>query len=241
MMTFRSAVVAVALLAALVPRDGRAQVPPPPVPGGLVEPPGIHALGPDQVVNGGFENHDGTRPTGWITDAAWSVDAQSPHTGGWSVRLSDAPSVPFIQVARQNFVLRKGVYRLSGWIRTEALGDNDPLSGVRLNLDYGAGDTALRGLTLVVNGTRGWTYFERPNIVVPSDRTAVLKLEAYREPSGQAWFDDVRVEEQLPAPVEVFALHPSYRGMLFEDESQTMRFDVAVHPPGGDFAPYRVQ
>ena len=103
------------------------------------------------------------------------------------------------------------------------------------------GDTALRGLTPVIRGTREWTYFERPNIVVPSDRTAVLKLEAYREPSGHAWFDDVRVEEQLPTPLDVFVLHPSYRGMLFEDESQTMRFDVAVHPPGGDVAPYRVR
>lgn len=230
-----------ALLAMLVPGRALAQTPAPPIAGGLTEPPGVHDLGPDLVTNGGFETHDGTRPTGWITDAAWTVDAASPHSGGWSLRLSNAPDVPFTQMARQTLTLRKGVYRLSGWIRTEALGANDPLSGVRLNLDYGGGDTALRGLTSIVNGTRGWTYFERPNIVVPSDRTAVLRLEAYREPSGHAWFDDVRVEEQLPTPIEVFALHPSYRGMLFEDEPSTMRFDVAVHPPGGDFAAHRVR
>ena len=228
------------LLAMLVPRPATAQVPVP-VAGGLTQPAGVHQFGPDLGANGGFETNDGTKPTGWLSDAAWTVDPASPRTGGWSFRLSDAPAVPFIQVARQNIVLRKGIYRLSGWIRTEALGANDPQSGVRLNLDYGAGDTALRGLTPVVNGTREWTYFERPNIVVPSDRTAVLKLEAFREPSGRAWFDDVRVEEQLPTPLDVLVLHPSYRGMLFEDESQTMRFDVAVHPPGGDFAAHRVR
>jgi hypothetical protein len=168
------------------------------------------------------------------------VDGGTRRSGSWSLRLTDAPSVPFAQIARQTLTLRRGLYKLSGWIKTQELGANTSGSGVRLNLDYSAGGTLLRGLTPVVSGTADWTYFEATNIVVPDDRTAILKLEAYKEPSGTAWFDDVRVEEQLPAPVEAFLLYPNFRGMLFEDQSSTIRVDVAVAPPGGNFSGYDV-
>ncbi len=35
-------------------------------------------------------------------------------------------------------------------------------------------------------------------------------------------------------------LYPNFRGMLFDDQPQTMKFDVTVTPPGGDFGRYRV-
>ena len=154
--------------------------------GGLASLPGIYALGPDRAQNGGFESNDGTKPAGWITDSAWVVDGNTRRSGTWSVRLTDAPSVPFAQIARQTLTLRRGLYKLSGWIKTQELGTNTSGSGVRLNLDYSANGTLLRGLTPVVSGTSDWTYFETTNIVVPDDRTATLKLEAYKEPSGTA-------------------------------------------------------
>jgi fibronectin type III domain protein/Big-like domain-containing protein len=211
-----------------------------PVAGGLASLPGIHALGPDLAQNGGFETNDGSKPSGWITDSAWTVDASTRRSGGWSVRLTDAPAVPFAQIARQNLTLHRGLYKLSGWIKTQDLGANTAGSGVRLNLDYSANGTLMRGLTPIVSGTTDWTYFETTNIVIPDDRTATLKLEAYKEPSGIAWFDDVRLEEQLPAPLETFLLYPNYRGMLFEDQSPTIRIDVTVTPPGGNFNAYDV-
>ena len=96
-------------------------------------------------------------------------------------------------------------------------------------------------MTPLVAGTADWTYYERTDIVVPSDRTGRVWLEAYREPSGIAWFDDIRVEEQLPAPVAAFLLYPNFRGMLFDDQPLTVRLDVSTHPPGEDFAGHRVR
>ena len=208
--------------------------------GGLTSLTGIYALGPDLAQNGGFETNDGVKPAGWITDSAWVVDGNTRRSGAWSVRLTDAPLVPFAQIARQTLTLRRGVYKLSGWIKTQDLGTNTSGSGVRLNLDYSVNGALMRGLTPVVGGTREWTYFETTDIVVPDDRTATLKLEAYREPSGTAWFDDVRVEEQVPAPVDAFLLYPNFRGMLFDDQPSTIRIEIAVNAPGGDFGAYEV-
>jgi hypothetical protein len=36
-------------------------------------------------------------------------------------------------------------------------------------------------------------------------------------------------------------LYPNFRGMLFDDGPSTMRFDVTVTPPGGDFTRYKVK
>src|SRR5439155_1750977 len=47
--------------------------------------------------------------------------------------------------------------------------------------------------------------------------------------------------QQLPQPVDVFMLYPNYRGMLFDDQPQTMRFDVTVTPPGGDFGRVKIR
>jgi hypothetical protein len=229
-----------AALVALVTTAADAGAQAPLIPGGLAALPGVYGLGPNLVQNDGFEGNDGTKPGDWLTDAAWAVDASAPRSGGWSLRLSDAPAVAFAQIARQPLTLRKGIYKLSGWIKTEDLGANTSGSGVRLNLDYSANGVLMRGLTPVVSGTSDWTYFETTNIVVPEDRAATLKLEAYKEPSGTAWFDDVRVEEQQPAPVEAFLLYPNYRGMLFEGQSSTIRIDVSVTPPGGQFSEYEV-
>src|SRR5437899_2643439 len=59
--------------------------------------------------------------------------------------------------------------------------------------------------------------------------------------TGTAWFDDVVMVQQLPQPVDVFMLYPNYRGMLFDDQPQTMRFDVTVTPPGGDFGRVKIR
>ena len=86
--------------------------------GGLTSLTGIYALGPDLAQNGGFETNNGVKPAGWTTDSAWVVDGNTRRSGAWSVRLTDAPSVPFAQIARQTLTLRRGVYKLSGWIKT---------------------------------------------------------------------------------------------------------------------------
>jgi hypothetical protein len=209
------------------------------VPGGLTARAPVSGLGPNLLQNDGFETPNGSLPANWSGNTAWAYDPVVKRSGAASMRLTDA-SVTSTFFASQRLTLKKGVYKVSGWIRTQDLGLNVSNAGVRLSLDFSVGGSLDRGLTTIVRGTTDWTYYEMVDVVVPEDRAAIMKLEAYARPSGSAWFDDVKVERQLPAPVDVFMRYPNYRGMLFDDQSPTMRFDVAVTPPGDDLGRYRV-
>ncbi|HMC68291.1 MAG TPA: hypothetical protein VKJ07_03975, partial [Mycobacteriales bacterium] len=93
----------------------------------------------------------------------------------------------------------------------------------------------------VISGTNDWQPYQVGPIVVETDRTAAVWLENYNGPSGTAWFDDVSLVQILPPPVDVFLLYPNYRGLLFDDQPQTIRLDVTVTPPGGDVGRYTVR
>jgi hypothetical protein len=201
------------------------------VPGGPTALPEPSGWGPNLVQNGDFEALDADgRPEHWQAPSPrWSVDRG--RDGGRAFRLTDPSATPEYDHASQTLHLARGVYRLSGWIKTENLGANVPRSGVRLSLG--------RRSTPVVSGTTEWTRYEVAPIVVSEDGAVPLRLEVYAgrrdgrsvQPTGTAWFDDVRVEPQVPAGVEAFMLYPNFRGMLFAEGPAVMRFEVTVAAP----------
>jgi|GEM_PF-1050969 len=210
----------VALLGGSLPAHAQTNL----VAGGLTNLPPAR-LSPNLALNGGFESHSGSLPASWSGGGAWAVDQLVRHSGTFSYRWgTGAPS------ATQSVRVKKGVYNFSAWVRTQ-LGAS---GGLRLQLDLRPAIGSW-WTTDPINGTRDWTLYQLKNLVVPQDTTVTLKLENYSGPSGTAWFDDVKLEQVLPEPVNVYMLYPNFRGMLFDDQSQTMKFDVTVtHPSGGD-------
>ena len=114
-------------------------------------------------------------------------------------------------------------------------------SGVRLTLDFRPGGINAWRPSEVISGTNDWQLYQVGPIVIETDRTAAVQLENYNGASGTAWFDDVSLVQILPPPVDVFLLYPNYRGLLFDDQPQTIQLDVTVTPPGGDFGRYTVR
>ena len=200
--------------------------------GGLTALPTV-SLGPDRLANGGFETLSGGLPASWSAGSGWAVDQLVKRSGTFSFRATGA-----FASSTQTLQLRRGTYRLSGWIRTEGVGSGSS-NGVRLQFDFRP-YISFWTTTEVISGTRDWTRYELPNLVVSQDATVTIKLENYNSTGGTVWFDDVRLEEQRPPAVDVFMLYPNFRGMLFDDGPATMRFDVTVTPPGGDLSRYRV-
>lgn len=154
------------------------------------------------VANPSFEDLDGALPKGWRTadrrgEASFAV-ADIGHEGGRSVAISSpdgadaswVATVPIRPYAR---------YRLSGWIKTEAL-EPGTGRGAQVNVN---GEDAWR--TPAVAGTRDWT-----NVEVEFDAGANDALEitclfgGWGKSSGRAWFDDVRLDllsaRELGAP-----------------------------------------
>jgi len=200
--------------------------------GGLTAQPTVR-LGADTLKNGGFETLSGGVPANWGTGSGWAADQITKHGGTFSYRRgTGSPSVS------QSIALKKGTYKLSAWIKTQGLGSGST-NGVRLMFDLrptvGEWKT-----TDVISGTADWTAYELKNLVVQQDMTVNVTLENYGGAAGTAWFDDIKLEEQLAQGVDVFMLYPNFRGMLFDDGPATMKFDVTVTPPGGDFTRYKI-
>ena len=183
----------------------------------------------DLLQNGGFESVAGSVPSSWSPAGTWGVDQLVKHSGNYSYRLSSAGAQ-----ATQKLQVKAGVYRLSGWIKTQSSGSGS----ARFTLDSRAGGINEWSSSTDMSGTNDWTYQEIL-VTVATDRTVGVTLDGYYASGGfTAWYDDVKLEMQQSYPVGVFMLYPNYRGMLFDDGPSTMKFDVTVTPPAGDFGRY---
>ena len=192
-------------------------------------------VGPNLLQNSGFETLSGGLPVAWSSGAGWSADQRIVHSGSVSYRRA-----PGADTSVQTLQLKAGTYLLSAWIKTDGLGSGST-SGARLTLDFRPGGINAWRPSDVISGTNDWQLYQVGPIVVDTDRTAAVWLENYNGASGTAWFDDVSLVQILPPPVDVFLLYPNYRGLLFDDQPQTIQLDVTVTPPGGDFGRYSVR
>src|SRR2546421_4337265 len=202
--------------------------------GGLTALPST-SLGPNLLQNPGFETLSGGLPVAWTSGSGWNADQLVVHSGGASYRRSTGANT-----STQTLALKAGTYLLSAWIQTANLGSGSS-SGVRLTLDFRPGGINAWWPTDVISGTNDWHLYQVGPIVVDTDRTAAVWLENYNGASGTAWFSDAHLLRVVPPAVNVFLLYPNYRGMLFDDQSQTIQLDVTVTPPGGDFGRHSVR
>ena len=190
-------------------------------------------LGANLLVNGSFETA-GTngKPMGWY-DNGFVMDTSVARTGRASYRLTDAQLIPYSQAASQELPLKKGVYEFRVWVKLNNLA---AVQGGGVRVCFSAPPSypwkLVRACTPTVKGTSDWQQLSLTKIVLPEDATASLSLEAYGEPDGTAWFDDAEVRRE-ELPLSVFMLYPNYRGLLFDDQSQTARFEITVEPPAG--------
>ena len=185
------------------------------------------AVGANRLTNGGFEAASGAP---WSGGLGWSVDRRISHTGAFSYRRESGASTATTTVA-----LSPGTYRFSAWVKTKDLAGN-----VRLRFDLRP-DAPTWFTADIARGTADWRQYELTDLVVTQPATVTLKLEAEDGATGTAWFDDVTLAEQLPAPLQTFLLYPNFRGVLFDDGPSTLTFDLQVAPAGRDFGRYAVR
>ena len=136
----------------------------------------------------------------------WSLDRRTSHTRAFSYRRdAGAPTAP------TTLALPPGTYRLSAWVKTQDLAGN-----VRLRFDLRP-DVHSWFTADIARGTADWRQYELTDLVVTQSATVTLTLEADANATGTAWFDDVTLAEQLPAPLQTFLLYPNFRGVVFDD------------------------
>jgi hypothetical protein len=213
-----------------------------PIPvGGLTQLPALEP-GRNLLQNPGFESApESSGIPGWRikTDTdVWSVD-RAGRTGGASLKMTNAESQKFVVSGDQTVTLDAGYYTIEGWVKAANVGDAANRSGVRVCLDARP-RINWWNCTKTIKGTADWTHLRQPAIPVTDPGTYRLTVGAYGRPGGVAWFDDLAVVKLRRPPIEAFLLYPNFRGMLFDDRSQTIRVAVQVNEAGAADARVRV-
>ena len=191
--------------------------------GGLTALPPVD-LGANLVQNGGFE-------TGTV--AAWKLgpqgDAWREDAGrsGRGLRMAHGDRDGSLPTAQQTVTLEAGYYTIKAWVKSDKLGTQGPRTGVRLCLD-GRPRINWWKCTAVARGTTDWTELSRASIPVTEPGPYRVTLGAYGRPDGSAVFDDVMVARVVMPVLDAFLMYPNYRGLLFDDRSQTVRVSLAV-------------
>ncbi len=184
-------------------------------------------LSSNLLVNGDFS--DGT--TGWkFPSACFAIDPATPApNGAASIELSNPATCTKNALAAVNSLIVSGgeIYTLSGQLKTENIAGANSTPGVMFDLfDYCDSP--------VTKGTTDWTTTTLQHVPVQSGGATVVKLQTYDKVlTGNAWFANISLQQEIPPPLQVFLLYPNYRGLMFSDQSQVASMDLVVTPPAG--------
>jgi hypothetical protein len=146
-------------------------------------------------VNGGFEEHQGDRPDGYLPGDNAAIDTTVFHSGKASLRLEGFGSKTdgSAHIIQQVTVRPYRQYRLSLWVKTE---DVKPsmLGGIHAQSDDGRN---LHPWEPRLSGTSDWRQLVSG---FNSSSAAKFKLdigvfEGEKGATGKVWIDDVKVEE----------------------------------------------
>ncbi|MCP5516089.1 MAG: alpha-N-arabinofuranosidase [Verrucomicrobiales bacterium] len=207
--------------------------------------------------NGSFESAQGDRPRGWRSQtwggAGTSTYAAIGRTGDHSVQLASADGADISWSANAS-VEPFSRYRLSGWIKTEAVAAGTG-RGALLNLHN------LQGVaTEAVTGSSDW---KQVSVEFDVDDVDSLQINClfggWGQATGKAWFDDLELvkvrdlpapapsitvnagEVGEPMPVEIYSQFIEHLGRciyggIWAEMLEDRKF---YHPITADYAPYR--
>jgi hypothetical protein len=140
-------------------------------------------------------------PSGGVRSA---FDPRQKHSGAYSLRLTfdGRHNVNFDGVCTNAEVRPQTSYRLSAWLRTQALTTDE---GVRLRINWYADPHTGTLESSDVRGTQPWTLIEMPwtsGIDVRYARVCVVRKPSAKFDSqiqGTAWIDDVALIPEISA------------------------------------------
>ncbi len=196
------------------------------VDGGLTAPEVGWSLSPNLVANGDFS--DGT--VGWKNlSTCFSIDPTTlAPNGAATLEMSPATCGNPMPIAVNSLTVSGGqAYTISGQIKTEDIVGTKSFAGAVF---------ALSGYTRspIINGTTDWTTATVQHLTVPSGKSSSVHLQTYGSvPTGNAWFANLSLQQEIPPGLQMFLLYPNYRGLMFSDQSQVASMDLIVTPPPG--------
>ena len=204
--------------------------------GGLTVPEIGGSIGPNLLVNGNFAQ--GT--TGWSFPATcFHIDpTTTAPNGAAAFELINPSTCSHLAAVAVNSLDVPGgaLYRFSGQLKTKDLVSAENTDGAIFSLFGYARSQALRGTT-------NWITVTRPHVTIPAGITSDVRLQTYGQVlTGDAWFANMSLQQEIPPVLQTFLLYPNYRGLMFSDQSQVASVDLTINPlPGTSLNTLRVE
>ena len=198
------------------------------------------AIGPDIADNGGFER-GATAPENWNLGNGWSwIKNDAAHCRGGAGPNCLARTGAASSSARIRISVNHRTVRARMWVRTEG---GDPGSNARVYVyafDATHGPTAFAcgaaaNQMSLAGGLANWTQYTLCEDVALSSlhfddnldfNIFVTNLAA----NVTLYLDDFTVEPVLQ-PLVIFPIYPNYRGMLWPDQGEILKWNSIVEPP----------
>ena len=197
------------------------------VDGGLTAPEVGWSLSPNLLVNGDFSQ--GTAGWTFFGPSCFSIDSTTPApNGAASLEMSPATCGIFDPIAKNSLKVVSGqIYTLSGQLKTENFTGSKSSNGAMFFL-------LGHGRSPILNGTNDWATTTLQHLSVPAGDNSSVRLQTYGSvQTGNAWFANMSLQQEIPPLLQMFLLYPNYRGLMFSDQSQVASVDLTVTPPAG--------
>ena len=153
---------------------------------------------PNILTNPGFEDSG----QGWTLPATCAVSGEAPRSGKTCLHMRNTDPKTYL-MARQTLPVETGAcYRFTAWIRTRGVKGNG--SGATGCAEWSGPEGHIGG---TYPGGRGgdqdWFLIEGLTPPMPSGATSLnLNLYLRKGMTGEAWFDDVSVAEEMPRAID---------------------------------------
>jgi hypothetical protein len=184
------------------------------------------------LTNPGFESGW----TGWTNQesgaSVFTIDTTPGdcHSGSGCLEMAMRNSGGY--VIQNTSTQPAGTYDFSAWIKYSSITG----SGVRLCLSAPPSYpwNLLAVCTPQYTGTSsGWAHvFLSANIISAASAIGFQIQNYTSNDSGTLWVDDVSLSQEQ-TPISVFMQYPNFKGMMFDDQSQTAVFTVIPNPTQG--------
>jgi hypothetical protein len=180
------------------------------------------ALAQIAIPNNGFDEYDAasdTRARNWHcvgTADHCGIDSTTPFSGRYALHLALSNAGGKVSVDQDMpFTSRRlARYRISGAIRTSNV--NNQFAGIGARVFDKDGNTIAGYPAIRVRGTHEWQLYEGE--FYADESAANLRLFGILLEPGEAWFDEITIEEiplsREPASPEVTAYIDEYFGLL---------------------------
>lgn len=187
-----------------------------------------HAVGPNLILNPGFEEGASTActvvPKHWESadcdGAVQQITGQTKHSGSWAMRLGSGSVDHGMvrQVSAYNSVQAGKTYVVSAWIKCQVV----PLWGWNVfRVEPYFNDTALFHINMPQQESTNYDWREitwEVNVPADSSINRVAAVLTRHWDTGTVWYDDISIAEKTSGPAQIGRSPSSFTRTLLLDQ-----------------------